>query len=705
MKNNLNKKILLGGIIVLSIASTANAQKTKETPNSNKKAVKTEQPTMKKNPGINLEYMDKSVKPSDNFLRFVNGIWLDKTEIPADKTRWGSFDELRQNTDKDALAILKEATKNPKYKANTDQGKAINVYKSVMDTVARNKQAIAPLKPYLDKINAVSNSADLQKLMMQTEAEGGGVGFFGVGVGSDDKNSNRNVINLGPGALGLPDRDYYVSEDKDSKEKRAKYVLHVAKMLQFLGEKPEQAKIDADKILALEIQMSVPRLDRVERRDSKKQYNPTAIADLQKMVPVIDWNTYLKGVGFKKADTLIVSQPRYMAALQTIFTENKIEDWKAYMRWMLLRGASGQLSTEIETANWEFYGKTLTGALKQRPRHEKALQVVNGTIGEALGKLYVEKMFPAEAKTKAFNMIQNIIRAYKTRINNLTWMSAETKIKAIEKLNKLTIKIGYPDKWEDYSALTIVSPSEGGSYFENMRNLSKWQWKKDLDKLSKPVDKTEWGMSPQTVNAYYNPSYNEIVFPAAILQPPFYDYKADEAVNYGGIGAVIGHEISHGFDDEGATYNADGNLVDWWTENDLKQFTALGGALADQYSALEPLPGIHVDGKFTLGENIGDLGGINAAYDGLQLYLKENGRPGLIDGYTPEQRLFISWATIWRGKIRDEALKNQVKTDPHSPAQYRAYVPLLNLDSFAKTFDIQPGDGMYIAPEKRVKIW
>jgi len=658
-----------------------------------------------KKPGLNLDLMDKSVRPNDDFFKFVNGTWLKNTEIPADKTRWGSFDELRQNTDKDALAILKDAAKNPKYKSSTDQGKAINMYKAAMDTLARNKQGIAPIKVDLAKIDAVKNIKDLQKLMMETEAKGGGAGFFGFGIGADEKNSNRNVVSLSVGSLGLPDRDYYVSEDKDSKEKREKYVLHVAKMLQFLGESQETAKADANKILALEIQMSKPRLDRVERRDSKKQYNPISLADLQKLVPIIDWNGYVKGIGIAKKDTIIVTQPRYMAALQTIFTENKEEDWKAYMRWMLLRGASGQLSTNLETANWEFYGKTLTGALKQRPRHEKALQVVNGTVGEALGKLYVEKMFPEEAKTKAANMIQNLIRAYKNRINNLTWMSPETKVKAIEKLDKLTIKIGYPDKWEDYSALLVKSPEEGGSYYENLKNVSMWQWKKDLDKLSKPVDKTEWGMSPQTVNAYYNPSYNEIVFPAAILQPPFYDYKADEAVNYGGIGAVIGHEISHGFDDQGASYNAEGNLVDWWTADDLTKFTALGGSLADQYSALEPLPGIHVDGKFTLGENIGDLGGINAAYDGLQLYLKENGNPGLIDGYTPEQRLFMSWATVWRGKIRDEALKNQVKTDPHSPANYRAYVPLLNLDTFVEAFDIKEGDGMYIARDKRVRIW
>ncbi len=657
-----------------------------------------------KNPGINLDLMDKTIKPSDDFFKFVNGTWLKNTEIPADKTRWGSFDELRQRTDKDALAILAEAAKDPKYTATTDQGKAINMYKSVMDTVARNKKGIIPLKPYLAKINTLKNIGDLQKLLIEMEPIGG-IGFFGIGVGADEKDSNKNSVSIGPGRLGLPDRDYYVSDEKDSKEKREKYVLHVAKMLQFLGEQPEAAKANADKVLAFEIAMSTPRLDRVERRDSKKQYNPTSIADLQKMVPIINWENYLTGLGFPKLDTIVVTQPRYMTALQTLLADNKITDWKAYMRWTLLRAASGQLTTKIEATNFDFYGKALTGAIKQRPRDEKALQVVNGTVGEALGKLYVEKLFPAEAKTKAQNMIQNVVRAYETRINNLTWMSAETKVKAIEKLKKMTIKIGYPDKWEDYSKLEIKSPTEGGTYFDNIASVSRWAYKKDIDKLTKPVDKTEWGMSPQTVNAYYNPSYNEIVFPAAILQPPFYDYKADEAVNYGGIGAVIGHEISHGFDDQGASYNAEGNLIDWWTADDLTKFTALGGALADQYSALEPLPGTKVDGKFTLGENIGDLGGINAAYDGLQLYLKETGNPGLIDGYTPEQRLFISWATIWRGKIRDEALKNQVKTDPHSPAMYRAYVPLINLDTFVQAFGIKQGDGMFVAPNKRVRIW
>ena len=654
--------------------------------------------------GINVSNMDLSVKPNEDFYKFVNGGWLKKNEIPADKTRWGTYDELRQKTDIDALNILKEATENPKYKSNTDQGKAVNLYKSILDTVGRDKKGLSPLKPYLSKINSIKNVKDLQALLIEMEPISG-IGFLGVGINGDAKNSNRNVIYVSPGIVGLPDRDYYVSDDKDSKEKREKYVLHVTRMLQFLGEKPKKAKSDANKILALETAMSQPRFDRVERRDRRKSYNPMKVSDLQKLTPSIDWNAYLTNIGLKNIDSLVVTQPKYMIALEAIFKENKVKDWKAYLRWSLLNSSVGKLSKTVEVANWEFYGKTLTGAMKQRPYDERALQVINGAVGETLGKLYVEKMFPEEAKIKAKKMIKNIIVAYQNRINNLNWMTAETKIKAIEKLNKITIKIGYPDKWKDYSALTLNSPEEGGTYFENMKNISRWRFKEDIDKLNKPVDKTEWGMSPQIVNATYSPSFNAITFPAGILQPPFFDYRVDEALNYGAVGGSIGHEISHAFDDSGARYNGDGNLVDWWTAEDLKQFTALTGALAEQFSALEPLPGVHVDGKFTLGENIGDLGGINAVYDGLQIYLKENGNPGLIDGFTPEQRLFISWTTKWRSQIRDEALKNQLKTDPHSPGKYRAYVPLQNVDAFYSAFDIKVGDGMYVTPEKRVKIW
>src|SRR5574343_418050 len=688
----MNKFILRGSLGFLFLTATFYSCK------SNQEAVKKQEPI-----GINVNYMDKSTSPADNFNRYVNGSWLDKTEIPADRTRWGSFDELRKNTDDDVMAILKEAINDKTIDPNSDQAKAINLYKSILDTVSRNKSGIEPLKPYLAKINTVKNSKELVTLLAELEPEMG-LGFFGSYVGADAKNSNRNVVYVGTGSLGLPDRDYYVSDAPDNKEKREKYIAHVSRMLQFIGESETTATENAKKILALETKMSTATFDRVERRDRRKTYNPMAIADLQKLLPSVEWNSYFQTVGIGKIDSVVVSQPKYLQAVEAIFQENKIEDWKAYMRWTALRGSSGILSTEIENANWEFYGKTLTGAVKQRPADERALATVNGRLGEALGKLYVAKKFPPEAKAKAEAMIKNVFAAFENRIDNLPWMTKETKENAKLKLQKSRIKIGYPDKWKDYSKLTVVSPNNGGTYFENSRLYALWSHQQNVEKLGKPVDKEEWGMSPQTVNAYFNPTNNEIVFPAAILQPPFYDYRADEAVNYGGIGAVIGHEISHGFDDSGSRYNADGNLVNWWTDEDLKQFTALGTALADQYSALEPLPGTKVDGKFTLGENIGDLGGINAAYDGLQLYLKENGNPGLIDGFTPEQRLFISWATIWRSKMRDEAIKNQVKTDPHSPGMYRAYVPLLNLDTFHQAFGIKPGDGMYLAPEKRVKI-
>ncbi len=654
--------------------------------------------------GINLEYMDKNVKPGDDFFRYVNGEWFDKTEIPADRTRWGSFDELRQNTDIDALTILKEAVNNKKLDPNSDQMKAVNVFKTYLDLDTRNKLGITPIQSTLDQINKIKNANDIVALLKEKMPEGG-LGFFGLYVSSDALDSNKNTIYVSPGSIGLPDRDYYVSTDADSQDKKQKYEVHVARMLQFLGIDEASAKKQAAQVVALETKMAEARLDRVERRDRRKTYNPMSVAELQKLTPTVNWNNYLVAAGLKNVDQVVVSMPKYMETLENIFKTASADELKAYLRWTLINKNTGVLTTAIDEANFDFYSKTLTGAIAQRPIEERALQIVNGTVGEALGKLYVEKKFPAEAKEIAKEMVDYVFKAFENRINNLPWMTPATRKGAIEKLHKSTVKIGYPDKWEDYSKLEIKSIENGGTYYENMKNVARWRFDKNMADYGKPVDKTKWGMSPQTVNAYFNPTNNEIVFPAAILQPPFYDYKADMAVNFGGIGAVIGHEISHGFDDSGSRYNADGNLVNWWTDDDLKQFTGLGGALADQYSSLEPIPDTFVDGKFTLGENIGDLGGVNAAYDGLQLYLQDKGRPGLIDGYTPEQRFFISWGTIWRTKMRDEAIKNQVKTDPHAPGMYRSYVPLQNVDSWYKAFDIKPGDKLYISPENRVKIW
>ena len=653
--------------------------------------------------GINLEYMDKNAKPGDDFYRFVNGAWYDKTEIPADKSTWGSFNELAYNTDLDVLAILKEAAESGEYADNTDEGKAINIYKSYLDTKKRNELGVKPIQGDLQKIDNLKNLEDLNALINASILDGG-IGFFGNYVYADALDSNKNTVYVTPGSIGMPDRDYYVSDDKDSKEKLALYEQHVARMLQYINFTEADAKVAAKKIVALEKQMAEPRFTRVEERDDRLAYNPTTIAELQKMAPSINWENYFKTAGFKNLDQVVVQQPKYMKALDGILKNTSIDDLKLYLKWTLINNSASYLTTDIDKANWEFYGKTLSGATEQRPIEERALDVVNGTLGEALGKIYVEKRFPAEAKQKAKDMIENVVQAYRNRIQKLPWMAPATKKGALEKLDKLTIKIGYPDKWEDYSKLTIENP-EKGNYYQNALNYGRWETAKNIAEYGKPVDKTKWGMPPQMVNAYFNPMYNEIVFPAAILQPPFYDYKADEAVNYGGIGAVIGHEISHGFDDSGARYNADGNLVDWWTPQDLNQFTALGKSLAKQYSALQPFEGIYVDGDFTLGENIGDLGGITAAYEGLKLFYEKNGKPELIDGFTPEQRFFISWATIWRTKSRDEYVKTQVKTDPHAPGIYRSYVPLQNFDAWYEAFDVKPGDKLYIEPDQRVRIW
>jgi putative endopeptidase len=661
-------------------------------------------------PGIVVENMDNTVLPNDDFYKYVNGNWLENTEIPEDRSSWGSF---YIKTSEDALVILNEAIEAEKskvlkdaevnFKNVSDQTKAVYLYESIMDTVKRNEQGLAPIKPYLAKIDEIKDVNDLQKFLIESEPLGGG-GYFGFSVGTDLKDSNMNIAYLGAAGLGLI-RDYYVDQDNDTKLKREKYVAHIAKMLQFFGGSDADAMENAKKIVAYETKLAEPRMTKEDSRDDRKRYNPTSIEELSKMTPSIDWKGYFKGIGVQDLDTIIVSELNYMRALEDVFTSNSIDDAKLYLKWTAIDRAAAKLSTDLEDTNWEFYSKTLRGAKKQRPRDESALGTLNSTIGEALGKLYVEKKFPPEAKAKAEKMIGNVMKAYEGRINNLDWMTPETKVKAIEKLNKMTVKIGYPDKWKDYTNLEVIGVDQNGSYFTNMQSVSKWNFQEDLDKLGKPVDKSEWYLAPQVVNAYFNPVNNEIVFPAAILQPPFYNYQADEAINYGGIGAVIGHEISHSFDDSGSRYDADGNLNNWWTDEDLENFTALGDKLVEQYNGVEVLPELFINGKFTLGENIGDLGGVNAAYDGLQIYLSENGRPEDIDGFTAEQRFYISWATIWRSKIREEALRNQIKSDSHSPDQFRGFMPLQNVDSFYEAFEIVEGDNMYLTPEERVKIW
>lgn len=653
---------------------------------------------------IDLSLMDSTVSPADDFFRFVNGNWIDKTEIPGDQGRWGSFNELSEQTNETVLEVLESAAKSDKYAAGTDQRKAADFYAIGMDSLLAERAGVQPLQPHFDQIAAISDVASLQAYLSEQETYGGGA-FFGFGVFPDLKNSKVMGTYLGQGGLGLPDRDYYTKQDGKSKEIREKYVKHVSRMLQLLGDDAASADAQAKRIMSLETRLANASMTNVEQRNIPALYNKMSLGELSKIVPSVDWNKYLADMGVTGVDTLIVTQPKFMEEFQKIATKVPMSDIKEYLRWRLIDGAAAYLSNDFVQANFEFFSKELRGVEEMRPRWKRVLGTTNGSLGEAIGKLYVDETFPPEAKQKAMEMVENIKIAFAERIKALDWMTDSTKEKALEKLKTMTVKIGYPDEWRDYSALEVNGDPETSSYAQNLMNAAKFGFERQVAKLGKPVDKKEWGMSPQTVNAYFNPLFNEIVFPAAILQPPFYNYKADDAVNYGGVGAVIGHEISHCFDDQGSRFDADGNLKNWWSDEDAANFKERTGMLVAQYDAYEPLDSVHVNGAFTLGENIGDLGGINAAYDGLQRHLAANGNPGLIDGFTPEQRFFMSWATVWRIKYKDETLRTQVLTDPHSPGMYRANGPLVNLEAFYKAFDVKEGDGMYRADSARVKIW
>jgi putative endopeptidase len=682
-----NKNILLPTILFLGFLVSCNNKSKNESSNSSV-------------PGITLENMDLNINPKDNFYDYVNGNWTKTTQIPDDETRWGGFGVLRKSTREDVLEIIKTSKELGTYSEGSDQKKALLVFESELDTLTRNKSGIKPIVPFLNEIDKINSLKDLQEVYCKNI--GISNPFIGLGANPDLNNSIVNIGWIYPGGLGLQ-RDYYVDNDEKTIEIRKKYTAHISKMLQFINFSADYANSAAERILELETKLAIPRLDKVQSRDIRNFNNPKKLNELDKLTPAFDWIKFLLDMGIESLpDEVIVMQPNYMIALNEFLESTSIEDLKILMKWSTLDNSARYLSTEIEKTNWEFYSKTLSGAKKQRDAEQRALGTVSRSVGEAIGRLYVEAKFPPEAKQNAEKMISNVIKAFQIRIEKLDWMGEETKSRAIEKLDKFTVKIAYPDEWEDYSKLKV---EEKNNFAENMLAVSKWNRDNNLSEIGKPVDKSEWGMPPQTVNAYFNPLNNEIVFPAAILQPPFYNFTADDAVNYGGIGAVIGHEISHAFDDSGARFDGDGNVNNWWTEKDLKEFEKRGKALADQYSKIEVLDDVFINGEFTLGENIGDLGGVLGAYDGLQLHFENTGRPSDIDGFTAEQRFFISWATVWRTLTREDALRTQIKTDPHSPGIYRATQPLKNIDAFYEAFDIKLGDEMYLAPEDRVRIW
>ncbi len=643
---------------------------------------------------INQTFMDQSVRPQDDFYNYVNGNWMKTVQIPSDKARWGSFDELRENTDVAVLEILKTAL-NETHATGSDGQKIADLYKSYVDFEARNKIGLQPIQKQLADINAIKNLKDLTAYFSKYGREGGNP-FYGGYVGPHLKNSKINTVYLGGGALGLG-RTYYQKDDEANRKTLADYSEFINTLYGKIDQKTKDLK--GPKVIAFEKSIAANLKTVEESRDAQKRYNPVAVKDLNKLVKNVDVAGFLKEVGFK-ADTVIVGELKYFQNLDQIVNEKNVPVIKDYLKFHLIDGATSYLTEELDKLSFDFYGRKLKGQAEQRSLDKRGLEFVNGNVGELLGKLYVEKHFPHEAKETCEELVKYLIKSFELHIKNLEWMSPVTKEKALDKLSKFTVKIGYPDKWKDYSSLAI-----GNSLYENVTAISKWRFEQNLAKQGQPVDKLEWGMTPQTVNAYYSPLNNEIVFPAAILQAPFYDYRADAAVNFGGIGAVIGHELSHGFDDSGSQYDGDGNLNNWWTEEDRTKFEAAADALVAQFEKYEPVPGVFVNGRFTLGENIGDLGGSSVAFDALKMYLQDKGNPGLIDGFTPEQRFFLSWATIWRTKTTDAFVINQVKTDPHSPAQYRAFAPIINLDAFHEAFGTKEGDKLFVPKDQRIVIW
>lgn len=648
--------------------------------------------------GIDLQWIDNAVKPQHDFFKFTSGKWLASVQIPTDKGRFGAFDELRDLSEQRLQDIITELSKQKNLSESSESKKIADLYTSFMNERLIHKLDIQPLHATFSRIDKV-------KTKQQLTATFADIGQLGVSlpltnyVGQDARNAASYAVYVNQGGLSLPDRDYYLNEDAKFKAYRDAYLKHVEKMLTMSGTK--NAHDIAALILELETKIAKAQWSKVENRNPVKTYNKIDVAKLPELMPDFSWTPYLKMAGIdKKVDFVIVRQPTYLSALNAIYAETPLKVWQEYIKWRLLDSYAPYLSERFVREDFAFNSVTLRDIPAIQPRWKRGVARVEAALPEALGKIYVEKYFPPENKQRMEQLVNNLTIAYQQSIKNLTWMSAETKTEALAKLAKFTSKIGYPEQWRDYSKLDINKNDLIGNVMRGAQFNAEYQ----RNKLGKPVDRKEWGMSPQTVNAYYSPRQNEIVFPAAILQPPFFNAAADDAVNYGGIGAVIGHEISHGFDDSGSQSDGDGNLRDWWTKEDKANFNQLTAALVKQYNAYSPLDGYYVNGALTLGENIADNSGLAIAYKAYQLSL--GGKPApVIDGYTGAQRFYIGWAQVWRGKARDAETIRLLNIDPHSPAAARGNVPLTNQPEFYKAFDVKEGDAMYLSPEQRITIW
>ena len=648
--------------------------------------------------GLSLAEMDTTVRPQDDFYNYVNGTWAKTAKIPADKPTWGSFHILREKTDENCLLILDNLLKE-NFAQGTEGQKIKDLYESFIDWKKRDAEGLKPIEGLLAKIDNIKTLADLQKYLEEVTPEGENP-ICAWGVYADMKDSNMNTVYLGNFSIGMG-RDYYQKDNKENTEALQKYQDYVMAIFKVL--KDDKAAEKAKQMVDFERSIAKLMLTNEEDRNPNLSYNPQTMVELSKLVKNINLPQLLKNVGVN-TDKVVVSEIRLYKQYDKFINEKNLPLIKDYLKYQLVADNASNLTKELDELSFNFYSKELQGQQEQRPMNKRALSVINGILGEAFGKLYVEKYFPPKAKEEMVTLVDYLKKSFAQHIKDVTWMSDATKEKALAKLNKFTVKVGYPDKWEDYSKLTI-EPAAKSVYYTNLQRVNEWAYQKSLEKVGKPVDKTKWGMSPQTVNAYYNPLYNEIVFPAAILQPPFFNFEADPAVNFGGIGAVIGHEMTHGFDDSGAEFDGDGNLQNWWTPEDKKNFENATKALAKQYDQYEPVKGVFVNGTFTSGENIADLGGVNIAFDALQMYLKDKGNVDKISNFTQDQRFFISWGTVWRTLSTDKYLTNQVKTDPHSPGYFRSFGPLVNVDAWYKAFDVKEGDKLYKKPEDRIKIW
>jgi putative endopeptidase len=647
--------------------------------------------------GIDRATFDTSIKPGENFYQYVNGEWIKQNPIPAEYSRWGAFMKLRD----DNLIILHDILEglSPTEPLSGERQQLRDFYRTAMDVAKRDEQGAKPLEGRLARIEKIASAADLVQLLGELRAEGSSQ-LFGLFVDQDEKRSTHYAVYIHQGGQGLPERDYYLGKSEDSEKIRAQYLEHVAKILMLLGDGEEAARAGAETVLKIETQLAEGSRTPVELRDREANYNKESLAELAKLVPNLDWQKYLIATGIPDTQDIIVGQPEFLTKLNELLSSVPVADWKVYLRWHVAHSLAPHLSSVFENENFRFYNQVLRGAKEMQPQWKRAVAAVDGNLGEQLGKLYVEKYFVPAAKERMDQLVKNLMLAYHERIETRDWMGSETKQKALAKLATVVPKIGYPTKWRDFSGLEI----KNDGFAANVLRAREFESRYRFSKLGGPVDRLEWHMTPPTVNAYYNPSLNEIVFPAGILQPPFFNLAADDAVNYGGIGAVIGHEISHGFDDQGSRSDAEGNLVNWWTDEDRAKFTAKTDKLVAQYEACALLDDLHVNGKLTLGENIADLGGVTIAYAAYQKSL--GGKPApVIDGFTGAQRFFIGFAQVWRGNIRDADQRLLLRTDPHSPGQFRTLVPLSNVPAFYEAFGVQPGEKLYRAPAERAEIW